>query len=254
MSVIVTCNIGGESIRLDLDSDVEGTDGRNYELWRANTYAVKEPDTLQWIDTFFQPGEVIYDIGANIGQYALYAAKKLKGQATILAFEPEALNYAKLNKNIVLNGLSGLVIPFCLAISDRLALERFYAINFTPGASLHALGRTITQGEVSFSPKNEQGMMTLSLDDLTGRFALPFPNHIKVDVDGIEDRIVSGADQTLSDPRLRTFLIEVYMHGEIAAQIKAAFFAHGFKLRNAKVIDYSPGVVQNLIFSRVPGR
>lgn len=251
MSTVLTCEIGGESILLDLDSEIEGEDTRNYELWRANTYATKEPDTLAWIDSFFQPGEVIYDIGANIGQYALYAGQKLKGQATILAFEPEALNYAKLNKNIVLNELSGVVIPYCLAISDHMALERFYAINFTPGASLHALGRTITQGEVPFTPKNEQGMMALSLDDLTGRFALPFPNHIKVDVDGLEDRIVAGAKQTLADPRLKTFLIEVYMHRDIAAQIKAVFSEHGFDLHNADAIDYSPGIVQNLIFTRL---
>ena len=113
-----TCVVGGETILLDLDSDVAGDGGeRNYELWRADGYATKEPDTLAWIDGFLKPGDVFYDVGANIGQYALYAAKRLGGQCRVLAFEPEALNYAKLNTNIVLNGQSETITAYCLAVT-----------------------------------------------------------------------------------------------------------------------------------------
>ena len=102
----IVCKVGAESILLDIDSNTQKDGERNRELWRAETYETKEPDTIEWIDSFFREGDVIYDIGANIGQYSLYAAKKLKGNCRILAFEPEALNYSKLNKNIVLNNLT----------------------------------------------------------------------------------------------------------------------------------------------------
>ncbi|MDA0711417.1 MAG: FkbM family methyltransferase [bacterium] len=251
MSVIRTCTVRNQTIQLDLDTDQESEDGvRNYELWRAGHYDNKEPDTLDWIDTHLHEGDTLYDIGANIGQYSLYAAKCLNGNAHILTFEPEALNFAKLNRNIVLNGLGQTMTAYPLALSDKTAIDHFYSKAFKTGAALHALGRPITQGEKAFDPQNRQGIMAVSLDDLTGKFGLPFPTHIKVDVDGIEDRIVTGAHNTLRDPRLKSFLIEVYMHGNMAGNIVAAFEDAGFTLSNRDQISFTPGVVHNLIFVR----
>ena len=252
MSVIRTCKVRSQTIDLELDTDQEQEGVRNNELWRADTYDSKEPDTLDWIDTFIEPGDVVYDVGANIGQYSLYAALKLDRQLTVHAFEPEALNQAKLNRNIVLNDLVGVITPYALAISDRTAIDTFYIQRFGPGAALHTWGKSITQGEKAFEPQNRQGVMAVSLDDLTGRFGLPFPTHIKVDVDGIEDQVVAGASKTLSDDRLRSVLIEVFMHKDIADRIKNAFFDKGLELSNADTIDYTQGIVQNLIFKR-PG-
>jgi FkbM family methyltransferase len=247
----LTVNVGAETILLDVDSDAGNEQGlKNFELWRAETYSTKEPDTLAWIDAFFRPGEVVYDIGANIGQYSLYAAKRLKGQCQVFAFEPEALNYAKLNRNIVLNGLSGTVLPYCLAVTERTGLDRFFSKTFAPGAALHALHRPVTQGEEAFAPQNQQGMMGVSLDDLTGHFGLAFPNHVKIDVDGIEDLIVRGAGRTLDGPALRTVLVEVYMYKAVAAEIRDTLLRHGFKLHNEAAVTWKPGTAQNLIFVR----
>ena len=66
------CTVRDLRIDLELDSEEEGGQVRNYELWRAGHYDSKEPDTLDWIDTHFSPGEVMFDVGANIGQYSLY--------------------------------------------------------------------------------------------------------------------------------------------------------------------------------------
>jgi hypothetical protein len=54
----------------------------------------------------------------------------------------------------------------------------------------------------------------------------------------------------LADPRLRTVLVEVYMHKEIAAQIEAVLKRHRFVLFNAEAVTYEPGTAQNLIFVR----
>jgi FkbM family methyltransferase len=250
MGDVVECHVGGETVLLHVDSRVEGEDASNREMWRARTYTTKEPDTLAWIDAFFREGDVIYDIGANIGQYSLYAAKRLHGNCTVLAFEPEALNYAKLNRNIVLNGLTGIIMPYCLAVTEKMALDAFYVQSFAPGAALHSWGRPVTQGERPFSPQNQQGMVGLSLDDLTGRFGLPFPNHIKIDVDGTEADIVRGAAGTLSDRRLKTALVEVYMFKNVADEIEEAFASRGFGLTNAEQVDHTPGTVRNLTFTR----
>ncbi len=129
-------------------------------------------------------------------------------------------------------------------------LGTFYVQNFAPGAALHSWGRPVTQGERAFPPQNRQGMVGLSLDDLTGRFGLPFPNHVKIDVDGIEADIIRGAGRTLADRRLMSALVEVYIFAEIAEEIEAAFCAHGFHLSNAAELDLTPGSARNLIFTR----
>jgi FkbM family methyltransferase len=250
MDEVVTCDVGGVSVLLNVDPEVWAGETRSFERWRADTYATKEPDTIAWIDQFVQEGDVLYDVGANIGLYTLYAAKRRHGHCRVLAFEPEALNYARLNQNIVRNGLSEAVTAYCLAITDRTVLDLFYVKAFAPGAALHAFGRPVTQGEKPFAPKNRQGMLGVSLDDLTGGFGLLFPNHIKIDVDGIEERIVEGAARTLTDPRLKSVLVEVFMFEDVAERIKERFFRAGWTLHNDDVIEYRPGTVANLIFRR----
>ena len=93
-------------------------------------------------------------------------------------------------------------------------------------------------------------MLAVSLDDLTGLLGAPFPNHMKIDVDGTEADIVRGAPDTLSDPRLKTALVEVYMFRNVADEIEEAFAAHGFVLTNAEQIDHTPDTVRNLVFAR----
>lgn len=46
-----------------------------FAYWRAKSFSTKEPETLNWIDQFSE-NSIFYDIGANIGLYSLYAAKK----------------------------------------------------------------------------------------------------------------------------------------------------------------------------------
>lgn len=81
--------------------------------FRVRTLLTKEPKTLRWIDTF-QAADVLWDIGANIGCYSLYAAAR---GVTVHAFEPSPVNFRLLTRNAGLNGFSGLtVFPYALAL------------------------------------------------------------------------------------------------------------------------------------------
>jgi hypothetical protein len=108
----------------------------------------------------------------------------------------------------------------------------------------------VTQGEAAFEPRSEQGMLSVTLDDLIGRFGAPFPDHIKIDVDGIEEEIVAGAERTIADERLRSALVEVYLYRGAAERIRARFAAAGFRLESPASIPQTEGIVQNLIFVR----
>lgn len=204
-----TCRVKGYEILLDVESEIE--------KFRANTYATKEPETLEWIERFFHSGDVMYDVGANVGLYSLFAAKRLHGQCIVYAFEPEALNYAKLNKNIYMNGLSGVVLPCCIAVTDRLCFDTFYlnpnsfkeAGGLVAGSALHSFGTAKDYSGASFQAFHKQGTVGVSIDHLWSAWGLEFPNHIKIDIDGLEEKVIAGAKQTLDDRRLKSVLVEI---------------------------------------------
>ena len=60
----------------------------------------KEPETVRWIEEYVREGDVIFDIGANVGAYSLVTSKVANGKARVYAFEPSFLNFAQLCRNI----------------------------------------------------------------------------------------------------------------------------------------------------------
>lgn len=218
--------------RLDLTLDVEGI-----RFWcatplpflRANTLMSKEPETIAWIDAHFRSGDVFYDIGANVGVFSLYAAKKMN--CRVLAFEPESNNYATLNRNIWLNGLDESILAFNLALHDKARIDVLNLSKFTPGGAVHSFANTIDGWGRAFKPVFRQGVIGVSIDDLIAVYEQPFPTHIKIDVDGNEHIIVAGMSKTLADPRLKSIAIELNLRDreEIDRSISETILSHGFE-------------------------
>lgn len=174
--------------------------------WRVDTLFTKEPDTIEWI-AGFAPGEILYDVGANVGMYSIWAA--LTRQVRVYAFEPESQNFALLNRNIFLNRLGDLITAIPLAVSDTLGLDRLYLSEFVSGSSYHNFGEALDHKRQPFASPFAQGCVAAGLDFLVAQNWLPVPHHIKIDVDGIEPRVIAGARNTLNDPRLKSLLIEI---------------------------------------------
>jgi FkbM family methyltransferase len=162
----------------------------------------------------FAEGETMYDIGANLGMYTIYAAVMRK--ARVYAFEPEALNYAELNKNIYLNGLHEQVLAYCVALSDIDKADQLLLSDFGYGISYHDFQENSWAGDMAFSRdwvvkkegRRPQGAIGRRLDTLVTE-GLPVPAHIKIDVDGLEHRVVGGMIDVLRRPEVRTVLVEV---------------------------------------------
>ena len=73
---------------------------------------------------------------------------------------------------------------------------------------MHALDESISDG-VKFKPKHFQGVLVESMDAFVGSPEIMFPNHVKIDVDGLEDQIIYGMKETLSDHRLQSIMVEI---------------------------------------------
>lgn len=213
----------------------------NTPAWRAATLLTKEPETIEWIDRFDE-GDVFWDIGANIGVYTLYAA--IGRKARVLTFEPAAANYYLLSRNIEINSLSETVSAYCLAFSDRDMLSTLHMQNTEFGGALASFGTPVDHNGKAFTAKFKQGMIGFSVDGFIRTYDPPFPKHIKIDVDGIEDKIIHGAKATLSDSRLKSLSIELDdarpdYTGGIASQIEAGGLRFETK-RHADMFEGGP--------------
>lgn len=210
----------------------------------------KEPETIKWIETFIQPGDVVFDIGANVGAYSLIIDKFTQGAAKVYAFEPVFSTFSQLNKNIFLNHSQNHVIPLHIALSGTGGLVNFNYRSLSPGTALHALGKAVDNKGHEFTPVVEQPVVSCCLDDLIDFLKLEKPNHIKLDVDGGEEAVLRGADLTLSDPVVRSILIELEPGLETSEKIIAYLEAKGFAVHSAH--RHGPGELDthNYIFIR----
>lgn len=244
-----TCTIRGTAISLILQHPAE--------ISRAESYETKEPETLNWIDQTMRPGDVLFDVGANIGLYSLYAALRFKGQISCFAFEPEPANWKRLNDNIIVNDLSASLIAYGIAVSAAPGLDRFYLNpeSFTvseesgaqAGTAMHRLHSPCDFSGKQFSQGHVCGVACVSVDSLWQEYGLPVPTHIKIDVDGLESYVVEGMRHTLMRRELRHILLELSPSSDSALieMLRGAGF-----IPDPRFVGHSVNTMYNVIFSR----
>lgn len=230
----VACSVRGMTIHVGVSSEIEA--------FRAGTYATKEPETLDWIDEYIQKTDVLFDIGANIGLYSIYAAKKHPG-LQVFSFEPESLNFSRLLRNILINGVKEQVMPLNIAVSGKTEISYLHLSQFQAGAALHGLGKTS-------NTSLKEGVYGVTLDDLCYKQGIAVPQHIKIDVDGIEDQIIlQGATRLLQDKALKTILLEISEADTDSAPIHDFILKSGFTLVKSVALEANVETT-NRIYSR----
>lgn len=172
--------------------------------WRAQTFSVKEPETLEWIDAL-QADSILWDVGANVGLYAVYAARKRN--CRIWAFEPSVFNLELLARNISANGLAEQICIVPMALSDMLGANQLRMTTTEWGGALSTFGRNFGWDGESIRQVFEFRTMGLSMDDAVQKLSIPEPDYIKMDVDGLEHIILGGGAAVLRG--VQEVLIEV---------------------------------------------
>ena len=113
-----------KSIKI-LDKEIKFFVPNQITNWRVDTYFSKEPETLEWIDSFEKKENLIFwDIGANIGLYSIYNSLK-NPKSTTIAFEPSSSNLRVLTRNISINNLEKniKVVPIPLTNKENIFQE-----------------------------------------------------------------------------------------------------------------------------------
>jgi FkbM family methyltransferase len=166
---------------------------------------IREDDIIE----HFTPkqGDIVVDIGANIGRYTLIASKRVGTNGKVVAIEAHPGNFEMLNRNIKLNRLTN-VIPLNYAAYSKETKVKLYV----PGEES---GNTIYNTIISDRARNEDKFVQVSANTLD--FLLQSKgikqekvNWIKIDVEGAEFEVLKGATNVLSKSKDIALLIEVH--------------------------------------------
>ena len=192
---------------------------------RIKTYATKEPETLQWIDGF-ERGSVLWDIGANIGLYSLYAAKSR--QCKVIAFEPSVFCLEFLARNIWMNDLQNLISIVPNALSNQTKINLLTLSSREWGESSNSFGTSLNQDGNEINQSLDYQVLGMTIDDMIAKLGLQKPNYIKIDVDGIEPIILSGGTNLLRE--VESVSIEVPTYDGANSQVADILIGAGLSL------------------------
>ena len=104
-----------------------------------------------------------------------------------------------------------------------------FALSDTTGMALWSPNKRAGSANNQLNVSGNMAVQTYRIDDLVQQLNMPFPNHIKIDVDGIECLILSGGVKTLSDIRVKSLIVEVDERNEeqvdcVVDELKACGF------------------------------
>jgi FkbM family methyltransferase len=194
---------------------------------RAKELLNKEPDTITWLRKNLRSADIFLDIGANIGTFSIFAAKRLGEHGHVYACEPHLPTATQLIQNVALNGLEDRISVLSVAVSGDDGFHPFRYKRWREGASGSQLMNVGGPGlEKPIGVELKSGMR---VDTMIAQGAIRPPDVIKIDTDGLELAITSGMKTLLTgQKRPRSVLVEV-QQGELPTQ-KAFMDACGYTL------------------------
>jgi len=174
---------------------------------------IYEPQKQAAILRFIKPGMKVLDIGANGGFYTLAFARLVGDQGHVWAFEPLAGKVEYLLRHVSMNSLHNVDIVQA-AVADKQGMAR---LQVTSDGSMGSL-----------TSEGVYRVPTVSLDDLISANVISDPAFIKMDVEGAETMVLSGASKLLARRRAIVFLA---CHGpEQRRNCSSILREHGYRI------------------------
>lgn len=138
------------------------------------------------IEKYLKPGNIMIDVGAHIGSLSLIAANKVGETGKVLAFEPSPKFFAILQKNISLNNLTERIKSYQVALGNSEGTVYLNeAVNDDTTNHIAKSGTPV--------PSNTLDAYTQNLDAI---------HLLKIDVEGYEYEVLSGAQSTLKKTKV----------------------------------------------------
>lgn len=190
--------------------------------WLYKRYC--ETGSIASLQKWVRPGSVVIDVGANIGYFTLPFASWIQNGGKVLALEPEALNYARLQRAVRQAGFASVVETIQVAVADASG-EGLLEIN------------PVHPGDHKLGTKGVPVAMT-TIDSLVAARGWPEVSLLKIDVQGAEARVLAGSSETIARFRPALFVEidpeKLQHYGSNDQALLASITARGYTLHTLK--------------------
>jgi FkbM family methyltransferase len=201
--------------------------GIDFSLYLIRSF---EPATRRALRRLVRPGFNVIDVGANIGAHTLYLGRRVGALGKVVACEPTDFAFGKLERNISLNHdlAERITVLQCfLGSPERTQLpEQIYSgWPLTGGTDLHP--------EHLGTEQSTSRARSRTMDEVVQTCGLPRVDLVKMDVDGFECDVLSGAGVTLAKDA-PIFVMEIAPYalqerGKSVNELLDYFSAHQYK-------------------------
>lgn len=173
----------GQSAKYKLKLKFKTQDAIGRKIFKSGLYEEEISSFLLQLP--WQDGDIMLDVGANIGWYSLLLARQVPQQISIYAFEPEPDNFRCLQYNLKKNNIQT-VSAFQLGISDKAATKTLH---------LYKKSNTGRHSMLNINGPNTITVDTLSLDQFLNQEQLDVGQVklMKIDIEGFEYFAFLGA-------------------------------------------------------------
>jgi FkbM family methyltransferase len=200
---------------------------RNRSFWLRDPLC-HEGFPLAALRALVRPGDVVYDIGANIGLYTRLCVSCFRAGA-VVAFEPMSDNLEQLRENIILGGIGERVTVLPYALSDADDTQELQVDDVSSASAVLAVvsENRASEGRMRYRlPPKSESVICRRLDSLLADATIRPPDVMKIDIEGAEDLFLAGATECLArnSPRL-----VVELHGaDKAKRVFSRLAGHGY--------------------------
>lgn len=194
----------GNDIKMIINID-ENNPGLRYTFQAYALDLVHEEETTKLFKKIVRPGNIVLDLGANIGYFTLIASKLVGSNGKIFSFEPDQKNYEYLTKNINFNNFKN-ISTFNKAVSSKNGKEKFYFCSYDSGH--HTLKQPLGIEAYSKGRAYQEEyriVETVAIDSFLAQNKIDV-DIIKIDVEGAEALAFQGMSKTLSKPNIKIFM------------------------------------------------
>lgn len=206
---------------------------------------------FQAIPRLVQPGDIAFDVGANLGLYSVLLSRLCGPAGRVWAFEPVPDTYWRLRETLALNRCDN-VIPVQRAIceKDGIARMNLFDPQFSEWNTLGTPTMRAKDGSL-VSPSRSVEVPAHTLDQFCDAQRIERINFLKVDVEGFELSVFTGAKRLLHEHRVDYICFEISKDpltgaGVESREVFEALQAHGYTAyRFDKTTERFEGPVQD---------